>query len=66
MKKWEYRIVTSDDVQGSGFFKTVEREAVQAHFNELGEQGWEVVNVQFVEAMGAFAVRALLKRERPG
>lgn len=66
MKKWEYRIVTSDDVQGSGFFKTVEREAVQAHLNELGEQGWEVVNAQFSDFAGALSLRALLKRERPG
>lgn len=65
MKKWEYRIVDSSDVSGSGLFKSVERSAVEAHLNELGREGWEIVCLDFREHEGPLGFSGLAKRERP-
>ena len=45
MKKWEYRIIDTNEVSGGGgIFKGKSPKEVEAYLNELGEQGWEIVN----------------------
>ncbi|HEX8393534.1 MAG TPA: DUF4177 domain-containing protein [Longimicrobium sp.] len=66
MKKWEYRIVTSDDLQ-AGFFNIVDRDAIVKHLNELGGDGWEMVSMEFIgDTAARLDFRALMKREHPG
>jgi len=45
MRKWEYKIVDSNDVPSAGIFKGRQREALEAYLNELGAEGWELVNI---------------------
>ena len=47
MPKWEYRIINSSDVAQSGVFSGRARESLEAYLNELGNQGWEIVRIQF-------------------
>jgi hypothetical protein len=49
MKKWEYKIIDTDDVPGGGTFKGKSRDAIEAHLNQLGEQGWEIVSLDALE-----------------
>ena len=65
MKKWEYRIVDSNEVPGRGLFKGKSRQAIEAYLNGLGEQGWEVVNIDAFELKSCTAFRGVAKRERP-
>lgn len=65
MQKWEYRLVSSGDVEGGGLFKGKTREALEAHLNELGQQGWEIVGVDFIDDYASEKhFFALAKRER--
>lgn len=47
MKKFEYKIVDTRDVESEGQFKSRKREDVEAYLNSLGAEGWELVNVDF-------------------
>jgi hypothetical protein len=41
------------------------REAVEAYLNQLGEQGWEIVGIDFTDAMRSPSFfQALARRER--
>ena len=64
MKKWEYRIIDTQEVPGDRIFKGKSRQAVEAYLNELGEQGWEIVNFDALEWKGCGAFRGVAKRER--
>jgi hypothetical protein len=65
MKKWEYRIVDSNDVPSqSALFKGRSRESLEAYLNELGAQGWEVVNIDSNEFNGRMQFVGVAKREK--
>lgn len=64
MKKWEYRILDTQEVPGGGLFKGSSRQAVETYLNALGEQGWEVVNFDALEFKNSGAFRGVAKRER--
>ena len=44
--------------------KSKSRRALEAYLNELGEQGWEIVNFDALEWRGCMAFRGVAKRER--
>ena len=52
MKKWEYKIIDTKDVPGGGFLKGKSRDAIEAYLNDLGGQGWEIVNLDALEWQG--------------
>ncbi len=64
MKKWEYRIIDTEAVPGGGVFKGESRQAVEAYLNELGQQGWEVVNIDVLELEGRMEFVGVAKREQ--
>jgi hypothetical protein len=47
MTRWEYKLISAQDVAGEGGFKGRTRETVEAYLNRLGAEGWEVINVDF-------------------
>ncbi len=47
MTKWAYKIIDSRDVEREGFFKGRERSKLEEYLNKLGEEGWEVINLDF-------------------
>ena len=49
MKKWEYRILDSKDVAKRGLLKGRARADVEGYLNELGNEGWEIINLDFRE-----------------
>jgi hypothetical protein len=64
MKKWEYRIIDTKEVLGGGVFKGKSRQAIEAYLNELGRQGWEVVNIDVLELEGRMEFVGVAKREQ--
>jgi Domain of unknown function (DUF4177) len=64
MKKWEYKIIDTDDVPGGGMFKGRSRDAIEAHLNQLGEQGWEIVNLDALDFKRQLAFLGVAKREK--
>ena len=64
MKKWEYRIIDTKEVPGGGILKGKDRQAVEAYLNELGEQGWEIVNIDASDRNSDLQFRGVAKRER--
>ncbi len=64
MRKWEYRIVDSKDVVGGGIFKGKDRTEVDKYLNILGEEGWEIVNLDFRELETRFEFTGVAKREK--
>jgi len=64
MKKWEYKIIDTDDVPGSVIFKGRSRDAIEAHLNQLGEQGWEIVSLDALDWKLQLAFLGVAKREK--
>lgn len=63
MKKFEYKIVDTQDVDAPGLFKGKKREDVEAYLNSFGDDGWELVNVDFRELEGGLEFAGIMKRE---
>ena len=63
MKKWEYKIVDSKDVRGGGVFKGKARTDVEAYLNELGGDGWEIINLDFRELGNRFEFSGVARRD---
>ena len=49
MTSWEYRVITTDKSFWSGKDKT----DIEQMLNELGRDGWEIVSVITISAMGS-------------
>ena len=45
--RWEYKIFESKDADLSGLNKRAKRTKLQAYLTGLGEDGWEIVNIDF-------------------
>ncbi|MEN9667907.1 MAG: hypothetical protein RLZZ326_4270 [Planctomycetota bacterium] len=63
MRKWEYKIVDSKDVPSDGVFKGRSRDALEAYLNQLGAEGWELVNTYYAHE-GRWDFVGVAKRER--
>lgn len=64
-RKWEYQLISSGDLSGGGLFSPPEREALEAHLNRLGDDGWEIVGIDFITTEGSPRYfHALARRER--
>lgn len=63
MKKYEYKIVDTRDIESAGLFKRRKREDVEAYLNLLGSEGWELVNVDFRELEGGLEFAGIMKKE---
>ena len=44
---WEYKIVESDKAEKGGFLKGRTVEQVEEYLNDLGAEGWEIVDLDF-------------------
>ncbi len=44
---WEYLIVDSSKAEKAGFLKGRTIESVEAYLNQLGAEGWEIVDLDF-------------------
>ena len=64
MKKWEYIIIDSKDVPKGGILKGRDRAEVEHYLDELGMQGWEIVNLDFREFESRFEFTGVAKREK--
>ena len=64
MRKWEYMIADSKDVAGGGIFKGKDRSEVDNYLNQLGQEGWEIVNLDFRELGNRFEFTGVAKREK--
>ncbi len=64
MTKWEYKLIDSMGVPSEGTFKGRSRKALESYLNDLGAQGWELVNIDFLEPTGGREFKGVAKRER--
>jgi len=62
MNLYEYKIIHSTDVESEGLFKGRSRQALENHLNKLGQQGWEIINVDFSELEANKSFSAIAKR----
>ena len=63
MKKWQYRVLDSKEASGGGFFGGKARADIETYLNELGEQGWEIINLDFRELDNRFEFTGVAKKE---
>lgn len=61
--KFSYKIIDSADVKSAGLFKGKQREDVEAYLNKLGQDGWELVNVDFRELEGRLEFSGIMKKQ---
>ncbi len=49
MQKWEYKIIDTKKLAEAKWFKSnrVSAEDAQAYLNQLGEEGWEILDIDF-------------------
>lgn len=60
--RWEYKFIDSDQVAKAGTFKAKTPEDIEAYFNALGEDGWEIVALDFSDIKTVFY--GVAKRQR--
>jgi hypothetical protein len=63
MKKFEYKIIDSSDIEKPGFFKGRKRADIEQYLNELGSEGWEIINMDFRELEARLEFSGVAKRE---
>ncbi len=63
MKRWEYMIIDSQVIPGGGIFKGKTSAEINSYLNELGDQGWEVINLDFRELERRLEFTGIAKRE---
>ena len=63
MRKWEYKYLDSLDIEEGDFLAIKSRESVEEYLNQLGAEGWEVINLDFVEVEGRTSFVGVAKRE---
>ena len=64
MKKWQYKIIDSKDVSREGIFKGRSREKIEEYLNNLGEEGWEIINIDGYELESRTSFIGVAKREK--
>lgn len=64
MTKWEYRFLTAADLEKRGFFKSLQPEQVEEYLNSLGEEGWEIINLDFTDTTAFIDFRGVAKRPK--
>ena len=65
MRRWEYKVVDSQDVPSGGIFRGRDRSCVESYLNQIGQEGWEVINLDFRELEGRLEFCGVAKRETP-
>ncbi len=65
MKTWEYKIIDSRTIEGGSWVRGKAPEAVEAHLDRLGAEGWEVVHLDWNELERRMSFMGVAKRERP-
>jgi len=63
MAKWEYKTLRKRDLGLTIFSSRRSAEAMNSHLNNLGNQGWELVQFNF-RTMSEGGIAALLKRRK--
>jgi hypothetical protein len=63
MKKWTYKIIDSKDIPGEGFFKRRSRVKIEEYLCSLGQDGWEIINIDFRELESRLAFTGIAKKE---
>jgi hypothetical protein len=64
LKKWEYKVVDSTQVSG-GIFRGKKFQETEKFFNQLGQEGWEIINIDFNDVTGQMDFVGVVKRELP-
>ena len=65
MTKWEYKLLNAADLEKRGFMiKSVDPEQVEEYFNALGNDGWEIINVDFTDTTAFIDFRGVAKRPK--
>jgi hypothetical protein len=64
MQKWEYRIISSGDIEGSEYTGSRSLDDIETFLNELGDEGWEVVSIDFDESGPQGTFTGVAKRAR--
>ncbi len=65
--RWEYKLISTKDLPGGGFagMKERDRETIEAYLNQFGDEGWEIISVDFTDGLGSPSFfQALARRER--
>jgi hypothetical protein len=66
VKKWEYMIIDSNEMGRGIDLKDLisgpRKEKVEKYLNQIGSEGWEVVNIDFVDELRVHFT-GLAKRE---
>ena len=64
MSRWEYKLVSHQDVERAGLIEGRKREAIEQYFNDLGADGWEIIGIDFVDNYNWQNFVGIAKRER--
>jgi len=62
-KKWEYRIVDSHEIPGVDYTAVRRKQDLQDYLNRLGQEGWEIINLDLTENQEFYNFFGVAKRE---
>ena len=62
MPKFEYKMIDTRDVETAGLFKGRKRADIEDYLNQLGNEGRELVNVDYRELEGGTEFAGIMKK----
>jgi len=62
VKKWEYKIIDSMRLPG-GIFRGKKFDEIEKYLNEMGKDGWEIINLDFNDVTGQMDFVGVARRE---
>ena len=62
MRKYQYKVIDTREKE-SGWYEQETFHQVEKYLNHLGDQGWELINLDFQELEGRHALIGVAKRE---
>ena len=62
---WEYKLFDSKDADLSGLGRRAKRTKLQGYLNKLGNEGWEIVNIDFHDLNIGLSFVGVAKRPKP-
>lgn len=64
MNQWEYKLLSTNDLEKRGFFKSIDPSDAEKYFNSLGDEGWEIINIDFIDTTAFIGFHGLARRPK--
>ena len=62
---WQYKVIDSKDIEGARRLRAPSPQDAESFLNEIGAEGWEIINLDWRELEGRMSFTGVAKRRWP-